>query len=104
LISAEDNVVTGAQDAQLKGQVGDVEAAISNQSTPQTVDELKLPPQINLRESGLRQSERIKALNENKTPPEHTPSHVWYGAKPLKNDIIGFHTIPICKRYVSTAS
>jgi hypothetical protein len=35
LISAEDNVVTGAQDAQHKGQVGDVAAAVSTQSTPQ---------------------------------------------------------------------
>ena len=54
LISAEDNVVTGAQDAQLKGHVGDVAAAVSTKSTPQTVDELKLPARINLRESGLR--------------------------------------------------
>jgi hypothetical protein len=35
LISAEDNVVTGAQDAQLKGHVGDAAAAVSNQSIPQ---------------------------------------------------------------------
>ena len=41
----------------------------------------------------MRRSERIKALNENKTPPEHTPSHVQYGAKPLKNGIIGLFTL-----------
>ena len=35
LISAQDNVVTGAQDAQLKGHVGDAAAAVSNQSIPQ---------------------------------------------------------------------
>ena len=93
LISAEDNVVTGAQDAQHKGQVGDVAAAVSTQSTPQTVDELKLPPRINLLESGLRRSERIKALNVNKTPTEHKPSHVQYGAKPLTNGIIGLFTL-----------
>ncbi len=93
LISSEDNVVTGAQDAQLKGHLGDVAAVVFTQLTPQTVDELKLPPQINLRESGLSRSERIKALNENKTPPEHTPRHVRYRAKPLKKSIIGLFTL-----------
>ena len=92
-ISAEDNVVTGAQDAHIKGHAGNAAAAISDQSTPHTVDELKLPPRINLRESGLRRSERIKALNETKTTPEHTPNHVRYGARPLKNSIIGLFTL-----------
>jgi hypothetical protein len=35
LFSAEGNLVTGAQDAQLKSHVGDAAAAVSTQSTPQ---------------------------------------------------------------------
>ena len=61
--------------------------------TPQTVDELKLPPQINLQESDLCQLDCIKALNENISLPEHTPKHVWYGARSLKNSIIGLFTL-----------
>ncbi len=37
-------------------------ATISEPSMAQSLDELKLPPHLNLHESGLRQSERIKAL------------------------------------------
>ena len=35
VVTAEGNFVNGAQDAQLKGHVGDAAAAISTQSTPQ---------------------------------------------------------------------
>jgi hypothetical protein len=38
----------------------------------QSVDELKLPPHLNLRVSGLRQSEHVKALQQK----AHNPAHV----------------------------
>jgi hypothetical protein len=44
----------------------------------QSVDELKLPPRPNLRESGLQRSERIKALQQK----AHTPTHVKWGSQP----------------------
>ncbi len=46
-------------------------ANISEPSTAQSVDELKLPPRLNLRESGLRRSEHIKALQQKANGPAH---------------------------------
>jgi hypothetical protein len=43
----------------------------------QSVDELRLPPRLNLSESGLRQSERIKALQQK----AHNPTHVAWGTR-----------------------
>ncbi len=43
----------------------------------QSADELKLPPYLNLRESGLRQLERIKALQQK----AHNPAHVAWGTR-----------------------
>ena len=51
---------------------------ISKPLTAQSVDELKLPPHINLRESGLRQLERINVLQ----PKAHKPTHVTWGTRP----------------------
>ncbi len=43
----------------------------------QSADELKLPPCLNLRELGLRQLERIKALQQK----AHNPAHVAWGTR-----------------------
>ena len=52
-----------------------ITATISEPSMAQSVDELKLPPRLNLRELGLRQMERVKALQQK----AHNPAHVAWG-------------------------
>ncbi len=41
------------------------------------MDELKLPPRLNLRVSGLRRSERVKVLQQK----AHKPAHVAWGTR-----------------------
>jgi hypothetical protein len=43
----------------------------------QSVDELRLPPRLNLHELGLRRSERIKALQQK----AHNPAHIAWGTR-----------------------
>jgi hypothetical protein len=65
LSSAHDSVPPALQPATLTQQGRDLTpAAISEPSTTQSVDELKLPQHLNLRESGLPRSECIKALQQ----------------------------------------
>ncbi len=74
LISAHDSVPPASQAASSTSQGRDLTPApgnISEPSTAQSVDELKLPPRLNLRESGLRRSERIKALQQKANEPAH---------------------------------
>ncbi len=55
LITADDSVPPASQDATIMSQGRDITTVtISEPSMAQSVDELKLPLRLNLRESGLR--------------------------------------------------
>jgi hypothetical protein len=76
LITVEDSVLPASQDATITSQGRDITTAtISEPLMAQSVDELKLPPRLNLRELGLRQMERVKALQQK----AHNPAHVAWG-------------------------
>jgi hypothetical protein len=78
LITAADSVLPASQAATITSQGRDITTAeISEPSMAQSVDELRLPPRLNLRESGLRRSERIKALQQK----AHNPAHVAWGTR-----------------------
>ncbi len=73
LITVDDSVPPASQAATITSQGRDITTAtISEPSMAQSVDELKLPPHLNLRESGLCQSKRVKALQQK----AHNPAHV----------------------------
>ncbi len=82
LISAHDSVPPASQAATSTSQGRDLTPAPANISEPSTAqsvdDELKLPPGLNLRESGLRRSEQIKALQQK----ANKPAHVTWGTRP----------------------
>ncbi len=72
LITAADSVPPASQATTNTSQGRDITTAtISEPSMAQSVDELRLPPRLNLRESGLRQSERVKALQQKAQDPAH---------------------------------
>ncbi len=78
LITMDDSVPPASQAATIKSQGRDITTAtISEPSMAQSVDELKLPPHLNLHESGLRRSERVKALQQK----AHNPAHVMWGTR-----------------------
>ncbi len=75
LITAADSVPPASQAATKNktSQGRDITtAAISEPLMAQSVDELKLPPRLSLRELGLHLSERVKALQQK----AHDPAHV----------------------------
>ncbi len=81
LISAHDSVPPASQAATSTSQGRDLTPAPANIPEPsmvQSVDELKLPSCLNLRESGLRRSERIKVLQQK----ANKPAHVTWGTQP----------------------
>jgi hypothetical protein len=79
LISAHDSVPPASQAATSTSQGRDLTpTTISEPSMAQSVDEIKSPPRLNLRESGLCQSECIKALQQK----AHKPTHVTWGSQP----------------------
>jgi hypothetical protein len=76
LITAADSVPPASQATTYTSQGRDITTAeISEPLMAQSVDELRLPPHLNLRESGLHLSERIKALQQK----AHDPAHVAWG-------------------------
>jgi hypothetical protein len=80
LITADNSVPSASQAATLTSQGRELTpATISEPSMAQSVDELKLPPGLNLRESGLHQLECVKALQQK----AHKSVHVAWGTKDL---------------------
>ncbi len=78
LITAADSVPPVSQAAtQISQGRGITIAEISEPSMAQSVDELMLPPRLNLRESGLCRLERVKALQQK----AHNPAHVAWGTR-----------------------
>jgi hypothetical protein len=78
LITADDSVLPASQAATITSQGRDtITATIYEPLVTQSVDDLKLPPRLNLRESGLRQSERVKALQQK----AHGPGHIALGTR-----------------------
>jgi hypothetical protein len=78
LITVADSVPPASQAATQTSQGRDITTGeISEPLMGQSVDELRLPPRLNLRESGLHRSERIKALQQN----AHNPAHVAWGTR-----------------------
>ena len=74
--------------AQQMSQVDATRVQSINRTDTQSVDELKMPTQINLRESGLRRSERIKKQSETNTPK----AHVVFGTS-IKKKLLGLFTL-----------
>jgi hypothetical protein len=86
-ITAADSVLPASQAATITSQGRDITTAeISKPLMAQSVDELRLPPLLNLRESGLCRSERINALQQK----AHNPAHVAWGTRTKRSvsDII----------------
>jgi hypothetical protein len=82
LITMADSVPPASQAATQTCQGRDITTAeISELLMAQSVDELRLPPRLNLRESGLRRLERIKALQQK----AHNPAHVAWGTRTKKS-------------------
>ncbi len=78
LITAADSVPPASQAATLTSQGRELTpVTISEPSMAQPVDELKLPPHLNLRESGLHWSKCVKALQQK----AHKPAHVAWGTR-----------------------
>jgi hypothetical protein len=78
LITADDTVLPASQAATITSQDRDTTTAtISEPLMTQSVDELKLPPHLNLCESGLCQLECVKALQQK----AHDPARVAWGAR-----------------------
>ena len=76
LITTDDSVPPASQVATLTSQGRCITTAtISEPSMDQSVDELRLPPHLNLRELGLRQTEHVKALQQK----AHNPAHIAWG-------------------------
>jgi hypothetical protein len=73
LITAADSVLPASQATTITSQGRDITTAeISEPSMAQSVDELRLPPRLNLCELGLDRSERIPALQQK----AHDPAYV----------------------------
>ncbi len=78
LIIIDDSVPPASQAATITSQGRYITTAtISEPLMAQSMDELKLPPHLNLRELGLRWSERLKALQQK----AHNPAHVAWGTR-----------------------
>ncbi len=78
LITMADSVPPASQAATHTSQGRDITPAkISEPLMAQSVDELRLPPRLNLCESGLCQLERVKALQQK----SHNPAHVAWGTR-----------------------
>jgi hypothetical protein len=78
LITTDDSVPPASQVATLTSQGRALTpATISKPSVAQSVDESKLPPHLNLRESGLHWLESVKALQQK----AHTSAHVAWGTR-----------------------
>jgi hypothetical protein len=78
LITADDSVPPASQAATLTSQGRELTpVTISEPSMAQPVDELKLPPPLNLGKSGLHQPESVKALQQK----AHEPAHVAWGTR-----------------------
>ncbi len=78
LITADDSVPPASQAATFTSQGRDLtHATISEPLMAQSVDELKLPPRLNLCESGLHQLECIKVLQQK----AHKSTHVAWGTR-----------------------
>jgi hypothetical protein len=81
LIAAVDSVPPALQATTHTSEGRDITTAeISEPSTAQSVDELRLSPCLNLHELGLRRSEHIKALQQK----AHDPAHVAWGCQKCK--------------------
>ncbi len=75
LITVDNSVPPASQAPTLTSQGRELTpATISEPSMAQSVDELQLPPHLNLCESGLCQSEHAKALQQ-----DHTNQHMLHG-------------------------
>jgi hypothetical protein len=78
LITMDDSVPPALQAATITSQGRDTTTAtISEPLMAQSVDELKLPPCLNLRESGLRWSAWVKALQQK----AHGPAQIAWGTR-----------------------
>ncbi len=78
LITADDSVLPASQAATITSQGRNTTTAtISEPLMDQSVNELKLPPRLNLCESGLHQSECVKALQQK----AHNSAHVAWGTR-----------------------
>ncbi len=78
LITADNSVPPTSQAVTLTSQGRELTpATISEPSMAQPVDELKIPPCLNLPESGLRRLECVKALQQK----SHKPAHVAWGTR-----------------------
>jgi hypothetical protein len=76
LITAADSVPPASQATTHTSQGRCITTAtISEPSMDQSVDELRLPPHLNLRELGLHQTEHVKALQQK----AHNPAHIAWG-------------------------
>jgi hypothetical protein len=85
-----DSVSPASQAATLTSQGRELKpVTIFEPSMAQPVDEFKLPPRLNLRESALcRQSECVKALQQK----AHEPAHVAWGTK-IKRSVSALITL-----------
>jgi hypothetical protein len=78
LITADDSAPPASHATTITSQGRDATTVtISEPSMAQSVDELKLPPCLNLHESGLHWLERVKALQQK----AHNPAHVAWGTR-----------------------
>jgi hypothetical protein len=78
LITTDDSVLPASQATTITSQDRDtITATISEPSMAQSVDELKLRPRLNLRESELCRLEHVNALQQK----AHNPAHIAWGTR-----------------------
>ncbi len=93
LITAADSVPPASQATTITSQGRELTpATISEPLMAQSVDELKLPPHLSLCESGLCQSECVKALQQK----VHNPAHVAWDTR-TKRSVSALITLFSCQ-------